>query len=210
MASEGWFKTLQEDVSARLVETTRTAGRIANEDLAFLRSSNPTIKKLLDQQNARLLALAQGLIRNVVSENETPAPEFRNSEAMEDNWQKIVDVVDNLLERTDACLDEFTGVIKKQGPGPKDMPVSGVATPRSRPSKAFRDQNMPKPQLLFNNLSRNDELTSFKPLLRSKPHATVSLEESMSPIVSENGLKQYAIRLYIFSQKSSCSLELIH
>ena len=199
MATEGWFNTLRDDISGRLVETTRTAGRIANEDLAFLRSSNPTVKKLLDQQNARLLGLAQRLIRNVASETETAAPEIRNSEAVEDNWQKIVDVVDNLLERTDACLDEFTGVIKKLGPGQKSVPVTGVATPKSRPAKAFRDQNMPKPQLLFNNFSKNDDFTLFKPLLRSKPHATVPLEESMSPALSENGLKQYAIHLYICS-----------
>ena len=201
---------MQDDISTCLVETTRTAGQIANEDLAFLRSSDPETTKLLDKQNARLLSLARKLTKNVTVGTDIPAPQMRNAEEVEDNWRNIVDVVDNLLEKTDACLDEFTGVIKRLSPSQRNTPTPGTAAPKARPAKAFRDQNMSKPQLLFNNVPSNDEITAFKPLLRLKPHAIVPLEESMNPILSEDGSKQYDTRFYLsFRDASSPMRQLI-
>jgi exosome complex exonuclease RRP6 len=44
---------------------------------------------------------------------------------------------------------------------------------------AFRTQNLVKPQLAFDIKPNNDDNAPWKPLLTSKPHATVSLEESL-------------------------------
>ena len=38
-------------------------------------------------------------------------------ENVEDNWRAVVDVVDSLLERGDTALDEFTGAVRRLGPG---------------------------------------------------------------------------------------------
>lgn len=55
---------------------------------------------------------------------------------------------------------------------------------------AFRTQNLIKPQLAFDNKPNNDDNTPWKPLLTSKPHATVPLEESLGSVSNESE-KQY-------------------
>ena len=193
MAMRGDFKHVKDAVTSALVETTKVAGKISNEDLAFHRSSDPSIGLLLDKQNARLLKLARVLTKAATLGTEVSVPQIRDVESVDDNWRSVVDVFDKLLEKADACLDEFTGSIKRLTPGQEEQikkaaPVQG----KQRPEKAYRNQNIPKPQLLFANIPRNDEKTPFKPLLRSKPHAIVPLDNSLNPAdLGEDGSKQY-------------------
>ena len=102
MATESHFKDLKNGISSALIDTTRTAGQISNEDLAFHRSSNPSVIPLLEQQNTRLLQLAQKLTRIATSGTELSAPQISDGDSVEDNWKVIVDVFDNLLEKADA------------------------------------------------------------------------------------------------------------
>jgi exosome complex exonuclease RRP6 len=50
---------------------------------------------------------------------------------------------------------------------------------------AFRTQNLVKPQLTFEHKPNNDDNTPWKPLLTSKPHAVVSLEESLGTVAKD-------------------------
>ena len=180
MATPSTFKEIKEAISSILVDTTRTAGQIAGEDLAFHRSSNPEITPLIEKQNSRLLQLAQNLVRVSASGTEVPVPRLPDADAVEDNWRGIVDVIDNLLEKADACLDEYTGVIQRL-PASQEIPPPKSSTPvrKQVPSRNFRNQNIPKPQLQFEKIPTNDETTPFMPLLRSKPHNVVPLEQSL-------------------------------
>ena len=108
------FKTLQDEVQAALVSTIKTAGQIASEDLGFHRSLNPEVGKALDEQNARLLALSIDLLKSAASVSDLQVPVFEDAEDVDNNWRSVVDVVDSLLEKTDICLDEYTGVIKRK------------------------------------------------------------------------------------------------
>jgi exosome complex exonuclease RRP6 len=184
------FKSLQERVSASLVDTTRTAGHIAAEDLSFHRSLSASIALKLDRQNGRLLDIAGKLTKAAVLNSEVNAPQLNSVDAVEENWQGVVDVIDSLLEKADACLDEYTGVVKRLSPAPPEqIPTSTVRS--TRPTRSFRDQDIPKPQLLFARVPRNDESTPFKPLLRSKPHAILPLDQSLEMIDNDEGRKQY-------------------
>lgn len=194
MAAGEDSKGLREGISAALVDTTRTAGQISNEDLAFFRSSNPSIVPLLEQQNIRLLQLARRLTRTAISGTEVPTPHIEDEDSIEDNWKGIVDVFDNLLEKADACLDEFTGAVRRLSTS-QEKQIQNAATPRKqRPDKAYRTQNIAKPQLLFDNVPKNDGLTPFKPLLRSKPHALIPLDESLVLVPSSDGSQQYDLQ----------------
>ena len=198
MSAESDFESIQDAVKACLVSTTRAAIQLAGEDLAFQRSYNPSTAQLLDSQNARLLSIAQQLIRNATSGTDVSVPKVPDLEAVEDNWKGIVDVIDNLLEKADACLDEYTGVIKKGGAPQKGLiSIETPAESQNKKSNAFRFTNLPKPQLLFKNIPTNDEITSFKPLLRTKPHAIVPLEDSIGPVLLEDGFEQYDTRFYL-------------
>ncbi|MCJ1437193.1 Exosome component 10 [Xylographa pallens] len=189
MNSNAQFKSLQDRISASLVSTTRTVGQIAAEDLAFHRSSNPAVARKLDEQNSRLLSLARRLTQSAAVGSGVAAPELLDKESLEDNWKGIIDVVDNLLEKADACLDEYTGVIKRLSPSQRSAPAPVPV----RKTFAYKQktQDIPKPQLLFNKVPDNQETTAFKPLLRTKPHAIVPLEESISPVLLEGGVEEY-------------------
>jgi hypothetical protein len=49
------FKSLQDQIQAALIATTRTTGQISSEDLGFHRSFNPEVGAALDEQSERLL-----------------------------------------------------------------------------------------------------------------------------------------------------------
>jgi exosome complex exonuclease RRP6 len=52
-------------------------------------------------------------------------------------------------------------------------------------------QNLVKPQLAFEHKPNNDDNTPWKPLLTSKPHAAVSLEESLGAAAKDAEQHQY-------------------
>ena len=176
MAADKSFQEVNDDVSSALVNTTRTAGQISNEDLSFQRSSDPDVARLLDQQGSRLLGLIQKLNRSAAEGSNVTAPRLSDVESVDDNWRSIVDLLDSLLEKADACLDEYTGVIKKSAPIQQNhQPLQTIPNKRLS-AREYRDQNVPKPQLLFRNLPKNTETVPFQPLLRSKPHAITALQ----------------------------------
>ena len=195
------FRELKDTISSALVGTTRAAGQISNEDLAFHRSSNPSIATLLDRQNARLLKLARELTKAATRGTEVPAPQLRDAESVDENWKSIVDVFDNVLEKADACLDEFTGSIKRLSPGLEEQ-IQKVAPAQKKPEhgKFNHSQDMIKPQLLFEDVPNNNDETPFRPLLRSKPHATMPLEESLGLTDSSDESKQYDAHFYLSMQ----------
>ncbi|KAL9005627.1 MAG: hypothetical protein Q9188_001583 [Gyalolechia gomerana] len=190
MTSERSFKELKDEVSAALVGTTRTTGQISNEDIAFQRSIDPEVDRLIEEQSRRLLGLVRNLNKTATAGTETVAPPLTNLESVEDGWRGIVDVVDNLLEKADACLDEFTGVVKKLTPNHRN---EGATADAKRPlaKHEYRFQTLPKPQRLFRKVPKNDETTAFKPLLQSKPNAVLSLDESLALAPTLDGSMQY-------------------
>lgn len=185
------FKEIRVSISSALVEVTRSVGRISSEDLAFQRSSNPSIAPLLDEQASNLLNLVQDLTKISASGTEVTPPRLLDTDSVEDNWKNIVDVIDNLLEKADACLDEYTGVIKKLSPSQENQASTAASLRRNAPARSYRDQHIPKPQLLFDKVTTNDETTPFIPLLRSKPHAIVPLAQSLSRSLNSEGNEQY-------------------
>ncbi|OBT82343.1 hypothetical protein VE02_08817 [Pseudogymnoascus sp. 03VT05] len=181
------FKSLQDAIQAALISTTRTVGQISAEDLGFHRSLNPEVGTALDEQNARLLGLSSSILQSAAALTESNAPELEEVDDVDNNWRGVVDVVDSLLERADTCLDEYTGVIKR-----KASPAENSSAPKSRRlDNSFRTQNLIKPQLSFLNKPANHETGPWKPLLHSKPHAIVPLEESLGPVTDDHQQKHH-------------------
>lgn len=112
------FSALETNLKAALVSTVRSANSLGNEDLAFHRSLDLSVSTTLDQQNARLLGLAERLVGAATANTEiVRPPRLSNFDSLEGNWKSVVDVVDSLLERADIALDEFTGAVKRLSPG---------------------------------------------------------------------------------------------
>lgn len=73
-----------------------------------------------------------------------------------------------------------------------------MTTPRTKQTqhpgqlgKEFRTQNIRKPQLGFQTKVENHSSEPFKPLLKSKPHASVLLEDSLELLENGTGQIQY-------------------
>ena len=187
MAAKSTFKPLKDEVNSALIDLTRTAGKIAAEDLAFQRSSNPAVTPLLDKQNRRLLHIVRDLTRASTLGTEVQAPSLSDVDSLEDKWHGLVDVFDSLLEKADACLDEYTGVIKKRDAPPESTDTTIRKAP---PPRSYRSQTLAKPQLGFQNAPQNHETAPFKPLLPSKPHAIRPLQQSLQLEKAGDGREQ--------------------
>lgn len=162
---------------------TRTAGQVSAEDLSFHRSASASLSRTLDAQNSRLLQLNQRLLKAArAPSSNIAAAKLQDAEDVDENWRSIIDVVDDLLERADASLDEYTGVIKRLSPSAQDG-VSTTFDAKDNKSKKFpsifSQKQLAKPQLLFERAHRNHDAGPFKPLLRTKPHSLLDLEESI-------------------------------
>ena len=204
MTSGDKLSEFKESISFALVSTTRTAGQIANEDLSFHRSSNPSIVPLLEQQSSRLLQLARKLTWTASKDSDIVAPALTDGDSMEDDWKGTVDILDCLLEKADACLDEYTGVIKRLSPDQEGKSKSAVApSVKQKPDKIYRTKTIAKPQLLFEHVPSNDNITPFKPFLHMKPHAIKPLEACLTQRISEDGLTWYAYTLLFLECRQS-------
>lgn len=177
------FAPYEEQAKAALIKTIRSATQISSEDLNFHRSFDKNVSASVDEQSARLLNLTNSILKVATSGSDLRVPELRNEDGVEENWRTVVDVIDELLEKADACLDEFTGIIKKLSPSQEER---GAALGKKAASAHFPSvydfgpSKISKPQLLFTTRpNNNDDAPPFKPLLRSKPHAITPLCTSL-------------------------------
>ncbi|KAJ5095557.1 hypothetical protein NUU61_004913 [Penicillium alfredii] len=181
------FAPFQDKLTSTLVQVTRTVGQLSSEDLNFHRSSSTEFSESLDEQSERVLALTTAVLKAATAGTDVKAPEISNEELIEDNWRGVVDVIDSLLEKADACLDEFTGVIKKLSPSQEEQAPVVKKTPKFPTVYDYGPSKIPKPQLLFERKPDNTGTSSFRPLLRTKPHAIVPLEESLQKQQADGG-----------------------
>ncbi|KAL4928451.1 exosome nuclease subunit RRP6 [Aspergillus undulatus] len=186
MNSAADFAPFQKRLQDSLIGVTRTVGQLPVEDLSFHRSSNAEVSEGLDEQSGRLLSLTSSILKAATAGTDISAPVLSDEDSVEDNWRGIVDVIDALLEKADACLDEFTGVIKKLSPSAQEQ-----ADNENKKQAAKKEQGFPtvydygpskisKPQLQFEHQIDPTDTSPFKPLLKTKPHALESLDQSLT------------------------------
>ncbi|KAL4778387.1 ribonuclease H-like domain-containing protein [Aspergillus varians] len=187
MDSAADFAPFQKRLQSSLVAVTRSVGQLPVDDLSFHRSSNAEVSEGLDEQSGRLLSLTSSILKAATAGTDISAPVLSDEDSIEDNWRGVVDVIDALLEKADACLDEFTGVIKKLSPSLQDKAEDGEKKQAARREQRFPTvydygpSKIPKPQLEFEHQIDSTDTTPFKPLLKTKPHAIESLKKSLTP-----------------------------
>ncbi|KAK4999529.1 exosome nuclease subunit [Elasticomyces elasticus] len=184
------FQAFQSRIQAALIATTRAASQITAEDLPYHRTLDPAFASALDRQNARLLGLTERLLSAAASNTEVVRPRLPDADAVESSWKGIVDVLDSLLEKADASLDEYTGAVKRLSPG-REQTATPRPTRTSKIANMLGSQDLPKPQLLFQHVPTNAEKQLFKPLLQSKPHAIIPFEESLTQVPAKEDTQQY-------------------
>lgn len=174
------FKAYQERIASSLVNVTRTAAQIATQDLSFHRSASEQFSQSLDSQTNHLLRLTNKLLKAAAKDTSIKTRTLQDLDSVEDDWRDVVDVVDDLLEKADASLDEFTGVLKRMSPTVQgSVETSAKKARQGQGIDQWAHASMSKPQLLFDKKVNNFETATWKPLLKTKPHALVSLDESL-------------------------------
>jgi exosome complex exonuclease RRP6 len=111
-STEEDFKHHHERISSALIDTTKAAALVANEDVTFLRAANRDVGIALDDQSQRLLGLASRLIRKGAAATSHSNPAWESMDDLESNWRNGIDVIDSMLERADLALDRHTGKTK--------------------------------------------------------------------------------------------------
>ena len=191
MNPETNYAEFEARLRATTTQVTRSTNRLPIEDLSFHRTSSSQFSTSLDEESNRILSLTNSLLKAATRDTEvrTP-PTLRSADSVDDHWHGVVDVIDALLERADACFDEFTGVIKKLSPSQQEQGQAAAAAAAAAAAKKssagkfptvydYGPSKIPKPQVLFARPVDNSGEAVFQPLLKSKPHAIVPLEESV-------------------------------
>ncbi|KZT60275.1 hypothetical protein CALCODRAFT_523031 [Calocera cornea HHB12733] len=177
----------------RLLRSLATASKLAHAlppDVDFHRSLSRPFARTVDECAARLLALAETLLRYTdpaaVSEGtegkgkgKGAEVRLRDREDVEDRFAGVVDVTDSLLERADTALDELMGRVKPVKVEVKE-PVrkrafATLITPAGKLAPSILNARIPKPQLRFPHPPNNSPPADWRPRLKSKPHALVPL-----------------------------------
>ncbi|KAK4032753.1 ribonuclease H-like domain-containing protein [Parachaetomium inaequale] len=186
------FKPLRDSVHSALVTVTRSVNTLANEDLQFQRTVHPSVATRLDQSTDRLLHLARGVLKSASKFTAQREPRLDDVDDVEIQWKGVVDVIDSLLEKSDTCLDEYTGLVKR-----KDAPTAESGRDLKRPKStterldwSLKRANILKPQNAFEKKTDNFESGPWKPLMTTKPHAKVPLETSLATFIGEDGRPQ--------------------
>ncbi|KAI0871367.1 ribonuclease H-like domain-containing protein [Hypoxylon argillaceum] len=190
MGSSQDFKSFQETIQNALVSTTRLANQIAAEDLSFQRTSNPAVAEELDDVTFRLLSLSSSLLQSAAKGTDVPGPSLEDADDVDVHWSRIVDILDNLLEKADTCLDEYTGAIKRKA-APVDQPAPPAKKSRYALDQSMRRANVLKPQNTFEMKPNNHSTEPWKPTLTKKPHATLPLNKSLGTFRDETQSIQY-------------------
>ncbi|KAK5070545.1 exosome nuclease subunit [Lithohypha guttulata] len=199
------FKAYQEQITSTLLSVTRNASAVANNDLSFHRSLSDKVSRSLDSQNANFLRLTNKLLKAATKESNIKPPTIQDYDGVDDHWKGIVDVIDDLLEKVDANLDDFNGGITHSmtppQPATPETPHPGPRMPAYRPSPY---SSTPKPQARFQRKVDNYEAGPWKPLLKSKPNSIIDLAASLgsedtgyhNPYTPEIQQYKYPAQLY--------------
>ncbi|KAH8880359.1 hypothetical protein GQ53DRAFT_543289 [Thozetella sp. PMI_491] len=191
MESSQEFQPMQERIQRALVATTKTVNELANQDLQFQRTANPSAGAQLDTDSDRLLRIATGLLSSAGKATKQRVPSVEDAEDIDISWRGIVDVIDTLLEKADTCLDEYTGLLKrKEAPTVETAPMAKRYKTNQLDSSLKR-ANIVKPQTHFERKIDNWATGPWEPLLTSKPHSIVALEDSLVTFTDENQNLQY-------------------
>ncbi|KAK0721504.1 ribonuclease H-like domain-containing protein [Apiosordaria backusii] len=193
MESSQDFNSLRDAIQPALLAVTRSANGLANEDLQFQRTVHPSVGSQLDNTTDRMLQLVSGLLKSSSKVTGQSTSKLEDLDDVEIKWKGIVDVIDSFLEKADTCLDEYTGLIKR-----KDAPTfeAGRDAKRTKSTTerldwSLKRANIVKPQNAFEKKPDNSNNGPWKPILTTKPHAIVPLDQCFTTFINEEQTTQY-------------------
>ncbi|KAK9474559.1 ribonuclease H-like domain-containing protein, partial [Dipodascopsis tothii] len=178
-----------QEIFNAAVGMTRAAARLAAADPAFHRSIDANFGRAVDGCIGQLLALT-----NKVADAVCGADAIESVDELADNWKTATEVLDYLFEKTDTYLDDFVESNKprerRRGNASRPLadiarvlaPVVAPAAPAPAPAAPVdqgRRGQIERVQDAWSDRPDTSRGAVFKPLLQTKPHATVPLAEAL-------------------------------
>ncbi|KAJ7730997.1 ribonuclease H-like domain-containing protein [Mycena maculata] len=182
--SSSLFPEFNSTVQAKALNATRSAAGLP-ADISFHRSMDPELAEDLDAFSSRVLSLTNNILALIATADPSQSNRRKGKgklqsqdDVVDDFHSLVVDSMDQLLERTDMCLDEFLG--RNKAPqvainyDPRKPPKKNP-TPRGQLDAAVQHaSNLAKPQLAFKHpIINSDE--PWYPALAHKFNAQVPL-----------------------------------
>ncbi|RKP10165.1 ribonuclease H-like domain-containing protein [Thamnocephalis sphaerospora] len=171
------FDEFANGLFASLIRSTQLANAVPNsDDLSFYRMLNRPLGTALDSCGEEILEMCNSLLKFSGARLSEP---FEELDDVTDRFGEVIDVVDNLLEKADVCLDEMTG--KADRAANRHAAIVQGAPSVAKMSQSNLDyhlihaQNIVRPQLRFGDTIDNSNNVPFVPKIKSKPNAQVPL-----------------------------------
>ncbi|KAJ8080947.1 exosome nuclease subunit [Marasmius tenuissimus] len=150
-------------------------------DISYHRSMDPGFSKEIDSFSTRVLSLTNKLLTLAGTAHPSGKGKGRleDEDDVVDNFHSlVVDSMDQMLERTDICLDDFLGrnkapaiAVNPKAPAPKKKTI----TPKGQLDPAIQHaSHLPKPQTAFKKKVDNSD-APWRPHLSHKYNAQVPL-----------------------------------
>ncbi|KAJ3192132.1 exosome nuclease subunit [Irineochytrium annulatum] len=169
-------------VLEQLTTATSASQFLQTKDLPFYKSLSKPFSDKVAASGGRLLALCNTLVGKLAPPGGGPEP-LEDLDDVVDRFDGIVDILDNLLEKADVCLDEVAGRLQhSRNPGTvpaQSAPVVVKLTDArtGKTSDYVHAKNIARPQLRFEDRPDNSS-RPFVRKLRVKHHAKKPLEEA--------------------------------
>ncbi|CAE6390775.1 unnamed protein product [Rhizoctonia solani] len=211
-------------LQSAIIPPTRIAAKLPfGSDLAYQRTLDRNTAKQLDAVSKRI----RGLVDKLVTYAGVPDKGKARADDLLDgrDYRALVgDVLDQLLENADVCLDEFAG--RNKAPAIDIKVPAKPSQPRRLSQALLHATNLPKPQLKFKTPPDNTPLTTTyvppphpnpapytnippAPLLRSSPPARItSFEET--PFTYVNTPEQLKAMVASLKNCTEIALDLEH
>ncbi|KAF9435230.1 exosome nuclease subunit [Entomortierella beljakovae] len=160
------FDAWQAALFATLVKATKAANAIPASDVTFYRTFDRTFASDMEDISISTLDMCNELMRQAGGPSTV---ELKDSDDVNDSFDIVTDVVDNMLEKVDVALDDMKAPRKK-----------GIFIPQSAPVteklelKLIHAQNIARPQLQFPDPIDNST-APFIRKIKYKPNAKVDL-----------------------------------
>ncbi|KAJ7621619.1 ribonuclease H-like domain-containing protein [Mycena polygramma] len=182
------FPDFNSKVQAAALTATRSAAGLP-ADIPFHRSIDSDLAEDLDAFSARVLSLTNNILSLVATADPSQSSRRKGKaklqsqdDVVDDFHSLVVDSMDQLLERTDICLDQFLGrtkaplvAINYDAPGLRKTAKKNPAQRGQLDPAVQHASNLAKPQLAFKHKVNNSGDEPWFPAISHKYNAQVPL-----------------------------------
>ncbi|KAG0006872.1 exosome nuclease subunit, partial [Modicella reniformis] len=173
------FDAWQAALFAVLIKATKASNAVPAGDVAFYRTLDRSFASDMNEASSTTLDLCNRLLQQASG---STAEQLVNGDDVNDRFDIVVDVVDNMLEKVDIAMEEMKGLRKKVGSViPQSAPIIASAKGDKLEYKLIHAQNIARPQVRFPDAVDNSSVRFIRKITY-KPNAKVDLNYGMETV----------------------------